>query len=71
MCFVTVVFEELNRVRTEIRIGKKHLRRRRRINEEVQSNQQFTTGDDDAIEVQRQATSTNKSITRIPDEWNQ
>ena len=47
-----VIIEETNRVRTEKRIGKKHLRRRRRISEEVRSNQPFTTRDDDAIEVQ-------------------
>ena len=48
----TIILEEINRVRTENRIGKKHLRRRRRINEEVRSNQPFTKSDDDATEVQ-------------------
>ena len=48
----TIILEEINRVRTENRIGKKHLRRRRRINEEVRSNQPFKTSDDDATEVQ-------------------
>ena len=54
-CSVTVVFDEIYRVyRTENRIGKKQLRRRRRnrINKEMPSNQPFTTNDDDAIEVQ-------------------
>ena len=39
---------------TENQIGKKHLRRRRRINEEVRSNQPFTESDDDATEVHPQ-----------------
>ena len=63
----TVILEEMNHFYcTENQIGKKHLRRRRRINEEVRSNQRFTKSDDDAIEVQQQ-----RQAISIGNNWSQ